>query len=128
MASIPKMLVITPILQISKIPVLICHTIICSLTLLCLCGNVPHKTVGELPAHSHTATISTDGEHTHTAGSLGPIDGHSGNNYAKYHFADGKTGSAGSHAHTLRISDTGNSQSHNIMQPYIAVYCWRRSA
>ena len=84
--------------------------------------------VGELPAHSHTATISTDGEHTHTAGSLGPIDGHSGNNYAKYHFADGKTGSAGSHAHTLRISDTGNSQSHNIMQPYIAVYCWRRSA
>ena len=87
-----------------------------------------HKTVGELPAHSHTATISTDGEHTHTAGSLGPIDGHSGNNYAKYHFADGKTGSAGSHAHTLRISDTGNSQSHNIMQPYIAVYCWRRSA
>lgn len=90
MASIPKMLVITPILQISKIPVLICHTIICSLTLLCLCGNVPHKTVGELPAHSHTATISTDGEHTHTAGSLGPIDGHSGNNYAKYHFADGK--------------------------------------
>ena len=218
MASIPKMLVITPILQISKIPVLICHTIICSLTLLCLCGNVPHKAVGELPAHnhnvtvstsgdhahtftfvkeydaggtepgsaswrsnqgtktteqagththtvtirntgsnyphnnlqpyisvycwrrtaqqpvgelpahSHTATISTDGEHTHTAGSLGPIDGHSGNNYAKYHFADGKTGSAGSHAHTLRISDTGNSQSHNIMQPYIAVYCWRRSA
>jgi microcystin-dependent protein len=86
------------------------------------------RTVGELPAHSHTATISTDGEHTHAAGILGPIDGHSGNNYAKYHFDDGKTGSAGSHAHTLRISDTGNSQSHNIMQPYIAVYCWRRSA
>ena len=92
-------------------------------------GEHEHQlSVGELPAHSHTATISTDGEHTHTAGSLGPIDGHSGNNYAKYHFADGKTGSAGSHAHTLRISDTGNSQSHNIMQPYIAVYCWRRSA
>ena len=84
--------------------------------------------VGELPAHRHIATISTDGEHTHAAGILGPIDGHSGNNYAKYHFDDGKTGSAGSHAHTLRISDTGNSQSHNIMQPYIAVYCWRRSA
>ncbi|WP_419046943.1 phage baseplate protein [Phascolarctobacterium faecium] len=93
-----------------------------------ICGNAQHKTVGELPAHRHIATISTDGEHTHTAGILGPIDGHSGNNYAKYHFDDGKTGSAGSHAHTLRISDTGNSQSHNIMQPYITVYCWSRSA
>ena len=110
-------------------PVAILPIITYNLIQLYISGNVPpNPPVGELPAHSHTATISTDGEHTHTAGSLGPIDGHSGNNYAKYHFADGKTGSAGSHAHTLRISDTGNSQSHNIMQPYIAVYCWRRSA
>ena len=104
------------------------HTITFNHTLPFIVGSGRYKAVGELPEHRHTATISTDGEHTHTAGILGPIDGHSGNNYAKYHFDDGKTGSAGSHAHTLRISDTGNSQSHNIMQPYIAVYCWSRSA
>ena len=51
MASIPKMLVIIPILLISKILVLICHTITCSLTLLCLCGSVPTKALSENCRH-----------------------------------------------------------------------------
>ena len=130
MASIPKMLVITPILQISKIPVLICHTIICSLTLLCLCGNVPHKTVGELPEHEHDVTCSNNGLHQHkidiyndegrdapyVAGAAGGIKG------------SPSTSETGNHSHTISINKTGGNFAHNNMQPYISVYCWRRTA
>jgi len=126
------MLVITPILQISKIPVLICHTIICSLTLLCLCGNVPHKTVGELPEHGHIATCSTNGEHVHTAptyngsgvapnGRISEVDRV---NRASTVTVD----KAGSHSHTISVSDTGKNLSHNNMSPYLSVYIWKRTA
>ena len=132
MASIPKMLVITPILQISKIPVLICHTIICSLTLLCLCGNVPHKTVGELPEHGHIATCSTNGEHVHTAptynGSGGAPNGRISEVDRVNRASTVTVDKAGSHSHTISVSDTGKNLSHNNMSPYLSVYIWKRIA
>ena len=111
MASIPKMLVITPILQISKIPVLICHTIICSLTLLCLCGNVPHKTVGELPEHNHNVTVSTSGNHAHTFTFVKEYDaGGTEPGSASWRSNQGTktTEQAGTHTHTVTISNTGS--------------------
>ena len=131
MASIPKMLVITPILQISKIPVLICHTIICSLTLLCLCGNVPHKTVGELPAHNHNVTVSTSGDHAHTFTFVKEYDaGGTEPGSASWRSNQGTktTEQAGTHTHTVTIRNTGSNYPHNNLQPYISVYCWRRTA
>lgn len=122
------MLVITPILQISKIPVLICHTIICSLTLLCLCGNVPHKTVGELPEHTHTASTNTAGDHSHTftfGRSYESDRGVPGGGDGDRTYTN-STNTAGSHIHTIAISNTGNDRAHNNLQPYISVFMWQR--
>lgn len=46
-------------------------------------------------------------------------------NYARN---KGTTLSAGNHSHTININNTGSSQSHNNMQPYLAVYMWKRTA
>ena len=132
MASIPKMLVIIPILLISKIPVLICHTIICSLTLLCLCGNVPpNPPVGELPEHNHNVTVSTSGDHAHTFTFVKEYDaGGTEPGSASWRSNQGTktTEQSGTHTHTVTISNTGSNYPHNNMQPYISVYCWRRTA
>lgn len=36
------------------------------------------------------------------------------------------TNTAGSHIHTIAISNTGNDRAHNNMQPYISVFMWQR--
>ena len=38
------------------------------------------------------------------------------------------TEQAGTHTHTLIISNTGSNYPHNNLQPYISVYCWHRTA
>ena len=40
----------------------------------------------------------------------------------------GSTSTAGSHSHTMSLNNTGGSQAHNNMQPYVAVYMWKRIA
>lgn len=40
----------------------------------------------------------------------------------------GATSSNGSHSHTVTVNNTGNSNSHNNMPPYLAVNIWKRIA
>ena len=88
--------------------------------------------VGELPTHNHTASTNTTGNHTHQFQLYGPNgDTHMNfpsdydTNYARN---KGTTLSAGNHSHTININNTGSSQSHNNMQPYLTVYMWKRTA
>ncbi len=89
-------------------------------------------TVGELPTHSHTATISTNGKHNHTAlgcnASAGPNNGHFGEIGNKTDGSYANTEYAGNHSHTISINNIGGNNSHNNIQPYIAVYIWKRIA
>ena len=89
-------------------------------------------TVGELPTHSHTATISINGEHNHTAlgcnSSAGPNNGHFGEIGNKTDGSYANTEYAGNHSHTISINNIGGNNSHNNMPPYIAYYIWKRIA
>ena len=94
-------------------------------------GEATHRlTVGELPAHNHTASTNTTGNHTHQFQLYGP-NGDTNRNFpsdydTNYARNKGTTLSAGNHSHTININNTGSSQSHNNMQPYLTVYMWKR--
>lgn len=96
-------------------------------------GEATHRlTVGELPAHNHTASTNTTGNHTHQFQLYGP-NGNTNMNFpsdfdTNYARNKGTTLSAGNHSHTININNTGSSQSHNNMQPYLTVYMWKRTA
>lgn len=84
--------------------------------------------VGELPSHNHTASTNIAGEHTHgyingaqASGTKGDWDSDGARNTVQ-------TTSAGNHNHTVTISNTGNNNAHNNMQPYLTVYMWKRTA
>ena len=101
------------------------------------CGNVLYKSVGELPSHGHSASTNTTGNHYHgtvwTEGNYnvwGLYDGNcnhrgmgAGNDWDN---ALPNTSTNGNHSHTVNISNTGSNQSHNNIQPYLAVYMWKR--
>ena len=96
-------------------------------------GEATHTlTVGELPSHNHTASTNTTGNHTHQFQLYyGPGDTHMNfpSDYdTNYAGNKGTTLSAGNHSHTININNTGSSQPHNNIQPYIAVYMWKRTA
>ena len=38
------------------------------------------------------------------------------------------TNTTGAHTHSITINNTGGSGTHNNMQPYIAIYIWKRTA
>lgn len=84
-------------------------------------GEETHKlTVNEMPEHGHAVTT------TRTLGYGG--DGHFGND-AK--FASGQDNNITSFSevtnnHGAVANNTGGSQAHNNLQPYITVYMWKR--
>jgi microcystin-dependent protein len=82
-------------------------------------------TINQLPVHSHTATSSTNGAHTHSVGTRGYMTDVdlAGTDYANG--ADGSgddtgvtTQSAGSHSHTISVQNTGGGQPHENRPPY----------
>lgn len=87
--------------------------------------NLP---VGELPAHSHTASSNTAGEHNHGINARA----HNGADTAISYFESANsdrtyyTNNAGGHSHTITVNNTGSNQAHNNIQPYIAIYIWKR--
>lgn len=94
-------------------------------------GEEKHTlTIDEMPAHTHTGSTDTVGEHTHPIGALEYYSskkawawGDNGTNRPKR-----STDSAGPHAHTLSLENTGGGQAHSNMQPYLSVYMWKRTA
>jgi len=77
----------------------------------------------QMPSHTHTTTVSTDGAHTHTITGYiqsGSNDG-SGGEAAGY-FDTKITSSSGSHTHTVTNSETGGGGSHSNIQPSLGCY------
>ena len=102
-------------------------------------GEYNHQlTVGEIPAHKHTVTVSlnTAGKHEHT------FRAHSGSYTGEHMFYESARDSTsghekrnwidanGNHTHTPTVSEKniGNSQVHNNIMPYISIYIWQRTA
>lgn len=72
-------------------------------------GEATHKlTIDEMPNHAHTLKVryNEGSGSAYVVDTVGPVK-----------FGD-----------TYSVETRGGSQSHNNMPPYIAAYCWRRTA
>ena len=106
--------------------------------MLFIVGNVPHKSVGELPTHNHTASTNTlninGGFDINDGANIGSAWGVFSKNEAHV-WAKGDNENVGkgvnfnsNHTHIVTINNTGSNQPHNNIQPYISVYMWKRTA
>ena len=75
-----------------------------------------------IPAHSHSASVSSAGKHTHTAKTYFDSGNDHFNNfscsYTKYTKGTATVNPSGEHTHDITIGNTGGNQPHNNMPPY----------
>lgn len=86
-----------------------------------------------MPEHNHTGSTNTTGEHTHgvltdNISSVGNALSIACNQGISLYNIKANTTSSGNHAHIVTINNTGSNIGHNNMQPYLAVYIWKRTA
>ena len=77
--------------------------------------------------HSHIASCSTDGLHTHTFTALTPGQNKFNGSDWDGSFKKAKTSEDGAHSHTITVGEAGNSQPHENRMPYIVVNRWKRT-
>lgn len=75
-----------------------------------------------IPAHSHTASVSSAGSHTHTAATFIDSGNDHINNFSCSYTARQRgtatVDSSGAHTHDITIGNTGGGWPHNNMPPY----------
>lgn len=104
-------------------------------------GSVTVKlTASQMPSHTHkiSGKSASAGAHTHKIKcDLDAYYTKSGTRSWSVHQAEtgagstvGITDSKGSHTHSISLTSAsaGNGGAHENMPPYIAAYCWRRTA
>lgn len=92
--------------------------------------------VAEMPAHSHSGTAASAGAHNHDTTTWGVQAGvTNGNLGVTRHSSAGadytyKMGSStdGAHTHAVTTVSQGGGTPHNVLQPYITCYMWKRTA
>lgn len=93
-------------------------------------GEATHTiSVEELPAHSHDIVINSGGDHSHTFNFMKEYDANGSEpGSANWRSNQGTktTSQAGAHTHSATLNNSGGSHPHNIMQPYLSVFMWRR--
>lgn len=98
-------------------------------------GSTTHTlTTAEMPSHNHTFSGNSLAAHSHNFGVFNAdvstrvdyLTEEAGTNWGTS-FTKG-IHSSGAMAISGGISSTGSSQAHSIMNPYLAVYMWKRTA
>lgn len=92
-------------------------------------GEAKHQlSTDELTVHSHGASCSTVGNHSHTYSvTTNNGDGQSAG-WAGHDGSGWPTSASGSHTHTISINATGGNQRHENRPPYTVINRWKRTA
>lgn len=93
-------------------------------------GEESHTlTINEMPSHSHNATIGDNGSHNHSINNIVQITGsntpgtldNTADEIDTKNLNTGTTTTSGIHSHSINIEQSGLSEPHNNMQPYLSV-------